>query len=115
MLNLSGKRSTMTITVSSSARVWSGASDPDQEHGPDSDINSDITCQIDDALAILATVEANFESHRQCLLDWSGPEAVKRRFITQLDRRQARQRDWLVQKLVELHHRKAMLPLAMES
>jgi hypothetical protein len=54
-------------------------------------------------LAALATVEASFELDRQSLLEWSGPEALKRRFLTQLEMRHAQDRDWLVQRLGELY------------
>ncbi|MEZ0168592.1 hypothetical protein [Microvirga sp. TS319] len=101
----------MTITVSSSADIWSRT--PDNDH--DQARESDIARQIDDVLAILAAIEASFETNRQCLLDWAGPEVLKLRFLKQLDVRQTRQREWLVQKLVELHHCKTMVPLAMKS
>lgn len=91
------------ITLTGHSDSWAGAQE------------NDLACQIEDALAVLATVEASFEANRQCLLEWSGPDVLKKRFLKQLEMRQAQQRAWLVQKLVELHHRTAMLSLVTKS
>ena len=77
-------------------------------HGDEAEIitevhESDIAEQIDETLAVLAIVGAGFEHDRETLLEWSGPELIKQRFLHQLEARHVRERDWLVQRLAELH------------
>ena len=43
-------------------------------------------------LAALSEVEACYESDRECLKGWSGPEAIRVRFIEQLEARHAQKR-----------------------
>ncbi len=59
--------------------------------------------EIQRVLAVLFDVEACYESDRECLKGWSGPEAIRMRFIEQLDARHARAREPLVQHLADLH------------
>jgi hypothetical protein len=54
-------------------------------------------------LAALSEVEANYESDRECLKGWSGSEAIKVRFVEQLEARHAEAREPLVQRLADLH------------
>jgi hypothetical protein len=54
-------------------------------------------------LAALSEVEANYESDRECLKGWSGPDAIRVRFIEQLETRHAEAREPLVQRLADLH------------
>jgi hypothetical protein len=54
-------------------------------------------------LAALSEVEARYESELECLKGWSGPEAIRVRFIEQLDARHAKVREPLVQLLADLH------------
>jgi hypothetical protein len=54
-------------------------------------------------LAALSEVEAAYESDRECLEGWIGPEAIRMRFIEQLDARHAKAREPLVQRLAYLH------------
>jgi hypothetical protein len=56
-------------------------------------------------LAALSEVEACYESDRECLKGWSGPDAIRVRFIEQLDARHAEEREPLVQRLADLHQR----------
>ena len=65
--------------------------------------DSNVAKQIDNALAVLAIVDAGFELDRETLREWSGPELIKHRFLHQLETRHAREREWLVQHLAELH------------
>jgi hypothetical protein len=66
--------------------------------------DSYVAEQIDDTLAALAIFEADFELDRETLLEWSGPELIKQRFLHQLETRHTRKREWLVQHLAELHN-----------
>jgi hypothetical protein len=54
-------------------------------------------------LTALADVEACYENDRECLKGWSGPEAIRMRFVEQLNARHARAREPLVQRLADLH------------
>ncbi len=73
-----------------------------------SEVYGHVAEQIDDILAVLAIVDAGFELDREALLQWSGPELFKHRFLHQLKTRHAREREWLVQHLAELHSELAM-------
>jgi hypothetical protein len=64
---------------------------------------SALTAEIQRVLAALSEVEACYESDQDCLKGWSGPEAIRMRFIEQLDARHARAREPLVQRLANLH------------
>jgi hypothetical protein len=54
-------------------------------------------------LAALSEVEARYEGERECLKGWSVPEAIRVRFIEQLEARHAKAREPLVQRLADLH------------
>jgi len=62
-----------------------------------------LTAEIQRVLAALLEVEACYESDRECLKGWSGSEAIKVRFVEQLDARHAKAREPLVQRLANLH------------
>jgi hypothetical protein len=62
-----------------------------------------LTTEMQRVLAALSEVEANYESDRECLKGWSGPDAIRVRFIEQLETRHAEAREPLVQRLAELH------------
>jgi hypothetical protein len=62
-----------------------------------------LSTEIQRVLTALADVEACYENDRECLKGWSGPEAIRMRFIEQLDARHARAREPLVQRLANLH------------
>ncbi len=59
--------------------------------------------EIQRVLTALADVEACYENDRECLKGWSGPEAIRMRFVEQLNARHARAREPLVQRLADLH------------
>jgi hypothetical protein len=62
-----------------------------------------LTTEMQRVLAALSEVEANYESDRECLKGWSGPDAIRVRFIEQLETRHAEAREPLVQRLADLH------------
>lgn len=64
---------------------------------------SDLSPDIQSALAVLSDIEARYESDRESLESWSGPEAVRKRLLDLLDARHRREREPLVQRLAELH------------
>ena len=59
--------------------------------------------EIQEVLAALSEVEARYESELECLKGWSGPGAIRMRFIEQLEARHAEAREPLVQLLADLH------------
>ena len=62
-----------------------------------------LSTEIQRVLTALADVEACYENDRECLKGWSVPEAIRMRFIEQLDARHAKAREPLVQRLAGLH------------
>ena len=62
-----------------------------------------LITEVQRVLTALSEVEGCYESDRECLQGWSGPEAIRVRFIEQLDARYARAREPLVQRLADLH------------
>ena len=62
-----------------------------------------LTTEMQRVLAALSEVEANYEGDRECLKGWSGPDAIRVRFIEQLETRHAEAREPLVQRLADLH------------
>jgi hypothetical protein len=67
-----------------------------------------LTAEIQRVLAALSEVEACYESDRECLKGWSGPEAIRARFVEQLEARHAKAREPLVQRLADLHQQITM-------
>jgi hypothetical protein len=70
-----------------------------------------LTAEIQRVLAALSEVEACYESDRECLKGWSGPEAIRARFVEQLDARHAEAREPLVQRLANLHQQITMVSI----
>jgi hypothetical protein len=74
-------------------------------------------CPVDNAMEALEisraldAVDTSYEQDRQCLREWPGPAALKEHFLRQLQLRYSRDRDWLMQRLVEPHQRSSMLPV----
>jgi hypothetical protein len=74
-------------------------------------------CPVDNAMEALEisraldAVGASYEQDRKCLHEWPGPAALKVHFLKQLELRYSRDRDWLMQRLFELHQRASMLPI----
>jgi hypothetical protein len=69
---------------------------------------SALTAEIQRVLTALSEVEACYESDRECLKGWSGPEAIRARFVEQLEARHAKAREPLVQRLADLHQQITM-------
>jgi hypothetical protein len=67
-----------------------------------------LTTEIQRVLTALSEVEACYESDRECLKRWSGPDAIRVRFIEQLETRHAEAREPLVQRLADLHQQITM-------
>jgi hypothetical protein len=63
---------------------------------------SDLTPEIHSTLQALANVETRYSAERDSLGQWPGPRAVKERLLAQLERRHARERQPLVQRLADL-------------
>jgi hypothetical protein len=59
--------------------------------------------EIKSALAVLSDIEARYDSDREGLKGWSGPEAARERLLNLLEARHRREREPLVQQLAELH------------
>jgi hypothetical protein len=62
-----------------------------------------LTTEMQRVLAALSEVEACYESDRECLEGWSGPEAIRARLVEHLDAHHAQAREPLVQRLANLH------------
>lgn len=62
-----------------------------------------LTAEIQRVVAVLSEVEACYESDRECLKGWSGPEALRVRLVEHLDAHHAEEREPLVQRLADLH------------
>ncbi|MBM6581226.1 hypothetical protein ILT44_13605 [Microvirga sp. BT689] len=62
-----------------------------------------LTTEIQRVLAALSEVEARYESDRECLKGWSGPYAIRVRFVEHLEAHHAQERQPLVQRLADLH------------
>ena len=69
---------------------------------------SALTAEIQRVLTALSEVEACYESDRECLRGWSGPEAIRARFVEQLEARHTEAREPLVQRLADLHQQITM-------
>lgn len=70
-----------------------------------------LSVEIQRVLAALSEVEACYESDRESLKGWSGPDAIRVRFTEQLDAHHAQEREPLVQRLAELHQQITMASL----
>jgi hypothetical protein len=95
-----GERSAMKIDIIRGARAWVGAHE------------ADLASRIENALQALAKTEASFWVDRQSLLEWPGPEALKERFLSQLEMHHAREKDLIVQRLAALRHDLALLSMS---
>ncbi|HZB38080.1 MAG TPA: hypothetical protein VE443_08790 [Beijerinckiaceae bacterium] len=65
----------------------------------------DMEPALQDALALLANIDAHYDAERERLELWSGPESVKERLATQLADAHRQEREPHVQRLAELHRR----------
>jgi hypothetical protein len=71
-------------------------------NGPTALHRDGLAFEIRRVLAALADDEARFDLDRRSLLEWSGPEALKQRFLTLLEACHTRRRELLAQRLAEL-------------
>jgi hypothetical protein len=74
--------------------------------GPEARVEIDLSGlspEIRTTLAALSDMEARYESDREGLKGWSGPEAARERLLNRLEARHQREREPLVQQLAELH------------
>ena len=62
-----------------------------------------LTAEIQRVLAVLSEVEACYESDRECLKGWSGPEAIRVRLSEHLEAHHAQEREPLIRRLADLH------------
>jgi hypothetical protein len=65
--------------------------------------SDDLLPELQATLAILADIEMQFQTDRERLDTWAGPEMIKRKFATQLEERHQREREPYVQRLANLH------------
>jgi hypothetical protein len=64
----------------------------------------DLTPELWAALAALAAVETRYRTKCEALSQVLGSDALKERYFDQLEARHMREREPLVQRLVELHY-----------
>ncbi|WP_046869255.1 hypothetical protein [Microvirga massiliensis] len=74
---------------------------------PDDAHPSDLPPEIQSTLQTLADLEARYGAERDGLGRCPGPNAVKERLLAQLERRHARERQPLVQRLADLQQEMA--------
>jgi hypothetical protein len=65
----------------------------------------DVEPAVQDALSVLANIDAHYEGERERLDHWSGPETVKERLSSALAEAHQREREPHVKRLAELHQR----------
>jgi hypothetical protein len=63
----------------------------------------DLLSELQGTLAVLADIEVQYETDRERLDAWDGPDAIKRKFTAQLEERRQREREPYVQRLADLH------------
>ncbi|KLK92590.1 hypothetical protein AA309_12840 [Microvirga vignae] len=62
----------------------------------------DLLDELQGALAALADLEVQYETDRERLQAWAGPDAIKRKLAAQLEERHQREREPYVQRLADL-------------
>lgn len=62
-----------------------------------------LLAELQSALAALADLEAQYETDRERLQAWAGPDTIKQKFAAQLEERHQREREPYVQRLADLH------------
>jgi hypothetical protein len=65
----------------------------------------DIEPALQDALAVLANIDAHYDGERERLELWTGPDSVKNRLAGQLEEAHRQEREPHVKRLAELHQR----------
>jgi len=61
-----------------------------------------LLAELQSTLAALADLEVQYETDRERLEAWAGPEAIKTKFAAQLEERHQRNREPYVQRLADL-------------
>ncbi len=67
--------------------------------------SDDLLSDIQVTLAALADIEVQYRVEQEQLQAWTGPEAIKERFASQIEERYWRERDPYDQLLAALHQR----------
>ena len=67
--------------------------------------SDDIEPALQDALTILANIDAHYDGERERLELWTGPDSVKERLAGQLAEAHRQEREPHVKRLAELHQR----------
>ena len=62
-----------------------------------------LLAELQTTLAALADVEVQYQTDRERLEAWDGPDAIKTKFTAQLEERHQRDRELYVQRLADLH------------
>jgi hypothetical protein len=65
----------------------------------------DLQPALQDALALLANIDAHYDEERARLERWSGPDSMKARLGAQLEDAHRQEREPLVQRLAHIHQR----------
>jgi len=65
----------------------------------------DIEPALQDALAVLANIDAHYDGERERLELWTGPDSMKDRLAAQLAEAHRQEREPHVKRLAELHQR----------
>ena len=78
---------------------WSGASTLTPTY------SDDLLPAMQDTLAALADLETRYQSEREKLEAWSGPQAIKEHLVKQLDEHRMQEREGYAHRLAELHRR----------
>ncbi len=60
---------------------------------------------LQNALAVLANIDAHYDEEREKLESWAGPKSIKERLSNQLAEAHRQEREPLVRRLAELHQR----------
>jgi hypothetical protein len=62
-----------------------------------------LQATVEATLLILASVEARYDSERQALQDWHGPDPDRERLMHDLEQRRSKHRETIVTRLASLH------------
>jgi hypothetical protein len=65
--------------------------------------------EIQDALAALADIEMRYETDRERLEQWTGPEPVKACLLEQVENARGRAREPLLRRIIDIQGRTAQL------
>ena len=71
----------------------------------------DLLPELQRVLAALADLDVRYETEREHLEDWSGPEEVKQRLLADLEQKHRVMREPYAMQVAELERQLAALPL----